>query len=261
MESVRYRPGEAYTLAPPVPDQSAAFAVLRRPQTDRDRGPLISAFLARMADGPQGKVLLRSVRYLREVESRPTVLVAGDAEVRRVAGELYLVPAEQRGAGSRASVPSSGRGALPAAPGSMCLWSVADGWAAGEPAPFTPPGATSPPRPAALADRVTGGGTCGSPHTIRTKGLIMGAANYGSIVGIVPDGVAFVRQRTRDGGTVTARVANNSFELLAPGRDLGPDPSVNGPNRPDLPPLSGQFKHGTQQWLAADGRVLRRLPQ
>lgn len=254
-------PGDAYTLAPPVPDQASEFAVLRRPQADRDRGALISAFLLRMADGPQGRILLRSVRYLRDVDSRPTVLHNGRADVRRLRAELYLVPVQQRGSGSRATVPSSGQGGLPAIPGSMCLWSVADGWPVGGPAPFTPPGATSPPRPPALADRVTGGGTCGSPHTIRTKGLMMGAANDGSIVGIVPDGVAFVRQRTRDGGTVTARVRNNSFELLAPGRDLGPDPAVNGPGRPDLPPLSGQFKHGTQQWLAGDGRVLRRLPQ
>ncbi len=136
-------PGDAYTLAPPVPDQASEFAVLRRPQADRDRGPLISTFLLRMADGPQGRILLRSVRYLRDVDSRPTVLHDGRADVRRLRAELYLVPVQQRGSGSRATVPSSGQGGLPAIPGSMFLWSVADGWPVGGPAPFTPP---EPPR-------------------------------------------------------------------------------------------------------------------
>ncbi|MDQ8046908.1 MAG: hypothetical protein REI11_20050, partial [Patulibacter sp.] len=79
--------------------------------------------------------------------------------------------------------------------------------------------------------------------------------------GVVPDGVAAVRGTTRAGQVVTTRVVNNSFQLLAPGRDSGPDTAANGASRPDLPSLSGQFKHQSVEWLDENGKVLRHLPE
>lgn len=249
---------DAATTTPPPPDQLNTLAVLRRPQSDTDRGPLITALLKREGQRPhEGKVRLPFVRHLRDVETKIGVVLAGSKETGTLStASLYLVPRTAR---------PDPRFDRYGGPLQFCLESVHDFW----PDPgTTPPDVLNqarrsrdpvPPRPPALSDRVTGGGTCGSAHVVRMKGLSSGGAFAGNIVGIVPDGVAAIRARTRDGQLVKARVENNSFQLLAPGWKLPPDPHDRDP-RPGAPPLSGQFKSGTFEWLDAAGKVIRRMP-
>lgn len=249
----------AATTSPPPPDQLNTLAVLRRAQTDTDRGPLITAFLKRTGRRPDaGKVRLPFVRHLRDVETTIGVVFTdtGASKGTMAKASLYLVPRTAR------PNPKFDRYSGPL---HFCLESVSDSW----PDPATVPpvlverkkrtGEALAPRPTSLEDRVTGSGTCGSAHNVRMKGLSTGGAFGGNLIGIVPDGVAAVRAKTRDGQPVEARVENNSFQLLAPGRNLPPDPHDRD-DRPWAPPLSGQFKSGTYEWLDASGKVIRRMP-
>lgn len=249
---------EAATTTPPPPDQMNTLAVLRRAQTDQDRGPLITAMLSREGRRPhEGKVRLPYVRHLRDVETRIGMVSAGGRGTGTLrTASLYLVPRTAR------PNPTYDRYSGPL---QFCLDSVYDSW----PDPSTPPPGFDrlpaqakqkvPQRSPDLKDRVSGGGTCGSAHNVRMKGLSTGGAFGGNIIGIVPDGVATVRARTRDGQPVEAKVENNSFQLLAPGRNLPPDPHDRDP-RPWAPPLSGQFKSGSFEWLDASGKVIRKMP-
>lgn len=248
---------DAATTSPPPPDQLGTLAVLRRAQTDADRGPLISAMLKRQGKMPHaGKVRLAYVRHLRDGEARTGVVLAGTEDRGALARtSVYLVP---RAAKRTRYDGSTG-------PLQFCLLSVYDSW----PDPRIVPRDLAamadrdhgrrPVRPAELSGRVSGGETCASAHVVRMKGLSSGGAFGGNVFGIVPDGVAAVRALTRDGQPVQADVENNSFQLLAPGRNLPPDPNDRD-DRPWAPPLSGQFKSGTYEWLDARGNVIRRMP-
>ena len=247
----------AATTSPPPPDQLRTLGVLRRPQTDRDRGALITAMLNRAGLPHEGKVRLPYVRHLRDVEMKLGMVLAGGKETGTIGtASLYLVPRTAR------PNPKFDRYSGPL---QFCLSSVYDSWP--DPA-TTPPDIIQqakqarrpvPARPTALADRLSGGGTCGSAHNVRMKGLSTGGAFSGNVTGIVPDGVSAVRALTRDGQPVQARVTDNSFQLLAPGRNLPPDPHDRD-DRPWAPPLSGQFKSGTYEWLDASGKVIRKMP-
>ncbi len=245
-------PDPPVTLEPPPADQIGTLAVLRRPQTDADRSPLVTAYLKRYR---QANVRLGYIRFLREVEVGP-MIVSGSRRygaVRRAS--LFLIPQDTRRV----------KGLPPGmAPQEFCLAAISDSWPEGAPPPNFPPRQGRdgrllvPERPADLVDRVTGGGACGSSHVVRMKGLNSGI--WGRVNGIVPDGVAAVRATTRDGQTVTGRVVNNAYELLAPGRDLPQDGSDTGRGAQLRPPKSGQLKSGTYEWLDASGKVIRRMP-
>lgn len=248
---------DAATTTPPPRDQLHTLAVLNRAQTEDDRGPLITAILAREGEMPHaGKVRLPFVRHLRDGESRIGMVMAGSAEPGSLGTvALYLVPRTTK------KTPYDGN----VGPLQFCLTSVYDFW----PDPATTPGDLRqiakrtkepvPERPPNLGDRVSGGETCASAHVVRMKGLSSGGAANGNIFGLVPDGVAAVRARTRDGQLVEAPVEQNSFQLLAPGWKLPPDPHDRD-DRPWTPPMSGQFKSGTFEWLDASGQVIRRMP-
>ena len=246
-------PNPPVTLEPPPADQTGTLAVLRRPQTDADRSPLVTAYLKRYR---QANVRLGYIRYLREVEVGP-MIISGNrryGDVRRAS--LFLIPQDTR------RVKGMPKGF---APEEFCLAAIYDSWPEGAaPPPFPPPHKDRTgklvvePRPAELVDRVTGGGACGSSHVVRMKGIASGL--WGQVNGIVPDGVATVRATTRDGQIVTGRVVNNAYELLAPGRDLPQDGSDTGRGAAMRPPKSGQLKSGTYEWLDASGQVIRRMP-
>ncbi len=251
-------PGTPVSLAPPPADQTDTLAVLRRAQNDRDHGPLVSAWLRRFKSGEVdwGRIRIRYVRFLREVEVQSPEALDGRTigKVRR--GSLYLIPYDAAGVKqSRADFGFE----------EFCLVALYDDWPAGGPAPDRrgrdpqSGGRRATQRPASLEDRVTGGGPCGSAHTVRIKGLA-GAGSYGRSWGIVPDGVAAVRARTRDGQMVTSRVENNAYELLAPGRDRPQDGSDTGQFAERRPPKSGQLRSGSYEWLDASGKVIRRMP-
>lgn len=250
-------PDAAVTRKPPTPDQLRTLAVLRRAQTDGDRGPLVTAFLRRSGEGATGgRIRLDYVRHLRDVEVLSSSTVDAGAPLRRrtTRASLYLIPQDGRRA----------KGLPPGVPKQQfCLAAVFDAWPQGTAPPdlagARTAGGGAPRRPADLVERVTGGGACGSAHDVRVKGLASGDLTGGRKHGIVPDGVAAVRARTRDDQLVTAKVVNNSYELLAPGRNLPPDPHDRDP-RPFAPPLSGQFKSGGYEWLDASGTVIRKMP-
>lgn len=249
----------SFILSPPPELQSASLAVLRRTQDNRDRNELLSAFLQRTSR--DARVRLPSVRYLRtltpttEVGPRGRVL---DADRRQI---FVLIP--------RDLTVQPGHSAQPGAPhGSdgetgrnwLCAWTVEDNWPAGADRPtleLSPPDATSPPRPASLADRVTGGGGCATIQDIRVKGMLSGTFATGALYGLVPDGVAAVRARTVAGQRITAKVENNSFELLAPAPDRNQAATPQTRMGYSIP--SGRFKHGTVEWVDAGGEVIRRI--
>lgn len=285
---------KAYTLAPAPSGDIAALAVLRRPQSAQDQSPLMAGFLrliTRVSEesGGQahvgGRVYLRSVRYLRDVEStemggwngrwhrqtRPAILVIvpsdlvipGITEPQHAKGVQPTRAALRRAAAITAATP-------PRPHHQLCVYTIVDSWPAGGQPPMmlrapkpkhSKRAAVLPKRPALLQDRISGGGSCVSAHTLRMKGVVEGAFNDGALTGVVPDGVAAVRITTRTGRVMTQKVVNNSFQLLAPGRDkLVANRIPDGRVVWDMPAKSAQFKHQTLQWLAADGRIIRHVP-
>lgn len=259
---------ESFVLTAPPELQSASLAVLRRTQDNRDRSQLLSAFLGRMAS--EGRIRLPSVRYLRTLSPMPYT----DAQGRTVGEDrrqiFVLIPRDVRGierpqAGSRKPVFNTyaPRGSAEEAGRNwLCAWTVEDNWPDGASTPtqsFTPPGDALPPRPARLEDRVTGGGGCATIQQIRIKGLMSGSFATGVLIGLVPDGVVSVRATTVAGKTFTAKVENNSFELLAPDRVKAPP--LTGVGLPVRSGRSGRFKHGSLEWLDARGVVIRHIAQ
>lgn len=246
------------STTPPPPDQLATLAVLRRPQTGRDRTALITAYLKRTGKRPGAKIRVDYVRALGDVEVGGIGFVGGRQQARTRLGQLVLTPQERDTTDQSQIAHQLGRF-------EFCLDVVYDFWPdpAVEPAPqvWPPdPDAPAPTRPPDLVDRVLGGGTCGDAHVVRMKGLSIGGAMFGRVTGIVPDGVAAVQAQTRDGQLVTAKVVDNAYQLLAPGRNLPQDGSDTGRGADMRPPKSGQFKSGTFRWLDASGAVTRRLP-
>ncbi|MDQ8047142.1 MAG: hypothetical protein AAGC46_17345 [Solirubrobacteraceae bacterium] len=273
---------KAYTLAPAPAGDTETLAVLRRPQTVQDQNPLMTAFLRRVAQHDDaeerfvGRVYLRSIRYLRDVETGEMGGWNGRWHKQVRHGVLVLVPSDLKVPGISQSplAPSrfgpAGTTPPPMPEHQLCLDTVYDAWPAGGPPPMMlraprPKHAkrpyAKPERPARLEDRISGGGTCVSLHVLRTKGIVEGAFNYGALTGVVPDGVAAVRITTRTGVVMTQRVVNNSFQLLTPGRNhLVANRIPDGRVVYDEPAKKDQFKHQTLQWLAADGRIIRHVP-
>lgn len=249
----------SFVLTPPPELQSASLAVLRRTQDNRDRNELLSAFLQRTSR--DARVRLPYVRFLRTLTPTTQVGPRGrvfDADRRQI---FVLIPRDLAVRPMRGAQPDAPRGSdQDTGRNWLCAWTVEDNWPVNADRPtvdLTPPGAARPPRPANLADRVTGGGGCATIQDIRTKGMLSGTFATGALYGLVPDGVSTVRGRTVAGQIITAKVENNSFELLAPAPDRN-QPATT-PTRMGYSVPSGRFKHGTIEWVAADGRVIRRI--
>ncbi|MDO9397550.1 MAG: hypothetical protein Q7T71_13465, partial [Herbiconiux sp.] len=170
---------------------------------------------------------------------------------RDVMTDLTLIPLRRMGPAGDAVPEAVQRNTL-------CLATSFDVWPEGEARPLVEwavPSAkrgraqpTPQPRPAALKDRITGGLSCADGHQIRTKGLTIGGnLSMGAIGGLVPDGVATVRATASRGDVISTPVRDNVYFIQAPVFDNG---------RWGVGP---RFKQGSLEWVAPDGRVIRRF--
>lgn len=174
----RGHPTVATTPAPA--DQTAALAVLRRAQTEADRGPRVTAALKMLTPEAADGLRLDSVRLLAE---RPD-------------GAMLLVPSERAFKGPR-------RGD-PATRDQLCLLQSTD---------FVRIKGKRVPMHGM-------GMSCGSTRDIKLGRMMNGALWAGRIgvSGLVPDGVATVEVPLSGGPTLRAKVANNAYylDLAAP---------------------------------------------
>jgi hypothetical protein len=177
----------------PVPgDQSAAIAVLRRPQTDADRGPQIQAVLRLLPRQEIGGVHTDGIRLLR----------------RRPDGVTILVPAERVGRHDKGYRSSIQRRVL-------CVMASS----------HQMPQTTRVPsgRTVRTPGGLFAGQACGGLMQLRTTGIglaINGPKGFLTI-GLVPDGVASVIVRLRHHRLITAPVRNNLYEVST-GAELAP---------------------------------------
>lgn len=243
---------KSFVLSPPPDLQLSTLAVFRRSQDNRDRNELLSAFLKRTARD-ESSVRLRYVRFLRPIT--PTTFVGPRGRRFEPKRRAILVLVPQR----RALRGMTAIGSNP-----LCTSTVEDAWDA--PRALLPGyGAKRadgrpnerPQRPEKLEDRVTAGGSCASIQTIRVKGLMSGSFNTGALYGLVPDGVSQVRATTLSNEVVTSKVVNNSFELLAPGRNE----AAPNQDRMGYSVRSGRFRHQSVEWVGPDGMVVRHISQ
>ncbi|WP_354697195.1 hypothetical protein DSM112329_02823 [Paraconexibacter sp. AEG42_29] len=188
--------------ATPVPaEQLAALAVLRRPQTDRDRGPLVRIALRSLDRSLANGVHVEAIRVIDQGRRSATI----------------LIPAERTG-------PYEPRYANLAARDVLCLHTVAF---------VAPTTVTAGGRRRRVGGGYGGGGTCGTTSTLRTTGIRAGAGdNAGRVMTgpvdyehgplthyatLVPDGVAKVTINLRRGRTVTVPVRDNVYRFAVPG--------------------------------------------
>jgi hypothetical protein len=188
----------------PVPaDQLAALAVLRRPQTATDRGPLVQQALRVLNRQSINGIQVDAIRVVAKTSSEISVLVPAE----RAGPRLKGVPASV----------SIQRNVL-------CLMSaIKDGPAI---VTQTPSGKLETlPSPQGYNDW---GSACGTLQTLRTSGIqtAMNPASSvnahpqsvtTSIVVLVPDGVASANVRLRGGRSVTVPVHNNVYSYTIHG--------------------------------------------
>lgn len=171
--------GHPTVATTPVPgDQTAAFAVLRRPQTDADRGPQVEALLKVLSKRELGGVHLDSVRLLAKRPEGITVLVA----VERIGTDDPGYPPQRKY-------------------DQLCLYQTIDhGWRRGRRVP-----------------RAVVGGSCGTVADIAAGRMLSGAQWDGrlSASGLLPDGVVRVEIPLTGGPTIRTRAANNTFHVDA----------------------------------------------
>lgn len=188
--SDRGHPQVAHTSVPG--DQTAAIGVLRRPQTDADRGPQVRAVLRMLARDEINGVHTDGIRLLRQ----------------RTDGVTILVPTERVGRHDK-GYPSSIRHRV------LCVMT------ASRTAPRTLRSADG--RTVRTHGGLIAGQSCGNLSQLRTTGI--GGATGGShgfiYNALVPDGVARVVIRLRQHKTLTAPVHNNLYEVNT-GRELPP---------------------------------------
>jgi hypothetical protein len=164
-------------------DQRAAIAVLRRAQTDRDRGPRVQATLRMLARGEINGIHTDGIRLLR---TRPQ-------------GVTILVPVERVGRHDK-GYPSSIRHRV------LCVLTSSR----------TPAvvgharGAKSPRQAMGFA-----GQSCGSLRSLRTTGIggAIGGPKGFLVNALVPDGVDRVVIRLRNHHYLHVPVSNNLYEV------------------------------------------------
>jgi hypothetical protein len=161
--------------------QAELFAVLRREQTDRDRGPRVHEALKMMSREHINGIHTDGIRVLFENRREIVLLIP----VRRV-GDPKFTPSVQRDV--------------------LCLWSSAyQGW-----------GGTC-----ADAKQLRRRGIQGGTSPDANGGLITSAEEARTtrvrVTALVPDGVARVAVRVRGGKTITADVHDNVYQYLSKG--------------------------------------------
>jgi hypothetical protein len=233
----------------PIPkDQRETLAVLRRPQTDEDRSPMVTATMRFLDRSIASGVHLDAIRHVGQFPM-PVSKGGIGSETHDVMTDVTLIPLRRMG-------PAGAEFRETVQRNTLCLATSFDAWPDRQARPvvewFVPsakkgrPRPTPQPRPTALKDRITGGMNCADGHQIRTKGLQFGGnLSMGTTGGLVPDGVASVRATASRGDVISTPVRNNIYYLKAPVFDNGR--SGVGP----------RFKQGTLQWVAADGHVIR----
>lgn len=170
------RRGHPTVATTPVPaDQTAALAVLRREQTEADRGPRVTAALKMLTPESTDGLRLDSVRLLAE---RPD-------------GAMMLIPTERAFKATNGDSPDTRD--------QLCLLQSTDfAWVKGK-----------------RVRMPSMGMSCGSTRDIKLGRMMMGALWAGRIgvSGLVPDGVATVEVPLSGGPTLSLTVANNSYHL------------------------------------------------
>ncbi|MCW2983717.1 MAG: hypothetical protein JWR63_1287 [Conexibacter sp.] len=192
------RPRAAAAAVPA--EQLAMLAVLRRPQTDADRGRLVRMALRRLDRSLVNGVHVDAIRVIDQGSQSATI----------------LVPAERTGSYEPRYRKRATRDVL-------CLHTIA----------YMP--ATKIPRPGRPTIRFRGsygrGSTCGTTATLRTTGIRAGTGESRVITGpvdydhgplthyatLVPDGVAKVTVNLRHGRTLTVPVRHNVYRFAVPG--------------------------------------------
>lgn len=168
------RRGHPTVATTPVPtDQTAALAVLRREQTEADRGPRVTAALKMLAPETTDGLRLDSVRLLADRGDGASILVASERTFTGLADDgpdtrdqlcfLQSFDFSSR-SGKRVRMPGMGM-------------------------------------------------SCGSVEDIQTGRMMSGSRWNGriSLSGLLPDGVATVEVPLRGGPTLRAKVTNNTF--------------------------------------------------
>jgi hypothetical protein len=231
----------------PVPaDQATALAVLRRAQTEADRGPQVEQVLRLLGSQVDG-VLAHGIRLLAARDDGAIVLVP--VQRRTVPGangstERDLLCVEYLTGLGAASPPASNTSPHPPRPGeptttvtghliepSSTQSSPPDAATTAPPSP--PPDAAttapqSPPLDAATTAPATDGSvasSCGDTSDLR-QGHITGGASRGDgqfhIYGLVPDGVERVVVKLADGTTQVATVQSNAYDIRVEGPEAVP---------------------------------------
>ena len=170
------RRGHPTVATTPVPaDQTAALAVLRRKQTEADRGPRVAAALRMLTPEAADGLRLDSVRLLSE---------RGDGASILVASERVFKALKDDGPDTRDQ---------------LCFLQSFD---------FSSRSGKRVRMPGM-------GMSCGSVEDIKIGRMMSGARWNGriSLSGLLPDGVATVEVPLTGGPTLRAKVANNTFYI------------------------------------------------
>lgn len=191
-------PPRAATTGVPA-EQLALLGVLRRPQTDADRGRLVRMALRRLDREQVNGVHVDAIRVIDEGPRSATI----------------LIPAERSGPYEPQLKNISSRDVL-------CLETISFVRAAT---------ITSGGRKVRFGGGYGGGGTCGVTATLRTTGIRAGTGEARISTGpvdyergplthyatLVPDGVARVTVNLRHGRTVTVPVRDNVYRFAVHG--------------------------------------------
>lgn len=170
--------GHPTVATTPVPgDQTAALAVLRRPQTDADRTPRVEALLKLLSKRELGGIRLDSLRLLADRPDGITVLVA----VERVGTNDPGYPPQRKH-------------------NQLCLFQTATDHARID------------GRRVAMT---SAGWTCGTVADIAAGRMMSGAQWDGRLGmgGLLPDGVVRVEIPLTGGPTIQAPVVDNTFHV------------------------------------------------
>ena len=215
------RPRPAIASSGVPADQLAALAVLRRPQTETDRGPLVQAALRKLDRRTINGIHTDAIRVISHGRREVTLLIPAQRFGRRVKGlpssetiqrdVLYLMSGSYQNART---------------------WKITSG---------------GKPKTVRFPAGYGWGGTYGTLEALRTTGIQTGTSPDGNglvldgqtqrvtsrRITLVPDGVARVQVRLRGGRYLTVPVRNNVYRY-----------TVRGP----LPPSWGAT------WYDAAGR-------
>jgi hypothetical protein len=170
------RIGHPRVSTDPLPaDLVNALSVLRRPQNDADRDPAVQALLTLLGPRENAGIHVDGVRLLQT----------------RADGVTVLMPADRIGTSDPGEFSSERHNVV------CMLYGIPGHIVRGR--------MTSP----------SAGSKCGDTADLNAGRILLGGQYAGRLElnGLVPDGVAEVAVRLRDGATVRATVANNSFHI------------------------------------------------